>query len=64
MKANEKQIEKYREIQAQAYKNGSGLGFTEAQLRFIIETATMMAQIMVMAPPVDEAGKPMEIKFV
>jgi hypothetical protein len=61
MNANKKQIEFYRTIQTKLREQGSGLGFTDAQLQFIIETASMMAQIMVTAPPVDETGVPVHI---
>lgn len=61
MNANQKQIEFYRTMQSKLHEQGSGLGFTEAQLQFIIEAATFMAQIMVMTPPVSENGEPVHI---
>jgi hypothetical protein len=61
MNANKKQIGFCRTIQAKLHEQGSGLGFTEAQLQFIIEAASFMAQIMVTAPPVNENGEPVHI---
>jgi hypothetical protein len=61
MITNAKEITYYRKVQMQRLEKGRGLGFTDAQLEFIIETASMMAQIMVMTPPTDETGQPVRI---
>lgn len=59
---NKKQQEHYRSIIEQRIQHGRDLGFTADQLRFIVETASLMGQVMAMSPPVDENGKPVQIK--
>jgi hypothetical protein len=45
-------------------QNRRNAGFSEAQSRYIVECAAALAEIVVMSPPVDHEGNPINLVVV